>query len=113
MVKRKNSIMEKRNLNIKEVVTNLINDIGPSINSENLNDNIIKKFDDMLSLITMNIKLSKDLKNFATEEYRVDKTKVFNMKMKYTSSGNLLREDIDYLNNYFQKHKRISKSIIK
>ena len=61
----------------------------------------------------MNIKLSKDLKNFDTNEYRVDKTNVFNMKMKYTSSGNLFREDINYLNKYYQKHKRISKSIIK
>ena len=110
---RKNITMEKRNLNLKEVVTDLINDIGPSIKKDSLNEETVKKFDGMLSLISMNIKLTKDLKNFDTTEYRIDKTKVFNMKMKYTSSGNLLREDIEYLNKYFQKHKRISKSIIK
>ena len=105
--------MEEKNLNIKDVVKGLINDMGPAINSEDLNADTIKKFDSMLSLISMNIKLSVNLKNFDTNDYRIDKTKVFNMKMKYTTSGNLQSSDVNYLNKYYQKHKRISKSIIK
>ena len=102
---------QKPKNNIQDTVLDILNNFG-SISSDRLSKVTIEKFDKILSLISCNIKLSKDKVNFDTNEFRVDKSSVFNYKMKYTSTGQISKEDITNLNLFFQKHKNIAKILI-
>ena len=102
--------MENRN-NIIKAVTELINS---STDKElNLSKITIDKFDHVLSLISCNLKLSSDHNNFDKNEFRIDKSIVFNYKMKYSTTGNLSHIDISDLNKIHQKHKKIAKLLVK
>ena len=105
--------IKKENLNnIKETVLKIIQNIG-SIDEKSLSKVTVDKFDKILSLQSCNIKLSNSLNNFDTNDYRIDKSTVFNYKMKYTSTGDITNEDVTDLNKIYQKHKNIAKLLLK
>ena len=97
--------------NLQKTVLDILNNFG-SVNEDNLSKVTIDKFDKILSLISCNIKLSGDSINFDTNEYRKDKSSVFNYKMKYTSTGQISQEDVKELNKIFQNHKKLTKILI-
>lgn len=101
--------MAKKDPNIKETVLDILNNWGKS---QGENKVTLNKFDKVLSLISCNIKMSDGNKNFDTNEFRVDKSSVFNFKMKYNVTGEITKEDINHLNLFFQKHKNIAKMLI-
>ena len=103
--------MENLN-NIKETVLKIIQNIG-SIDEKSLSKVTVDKFDKILSLQSCNIKLSNSLNNFDTNDYRIDKSTVFNYKMKYTSTGDITNEDVTDLIKIYQKHKNIAKLLLK
>ena len=102
--------MENRS-NIIKAVTELIN--SSSGKEVNLSKMTIGKFDHVLSLISCNIKLSSEHNNFDKNEFRIDKSSVFNYKMKYSTTGNISQIDISDLNKIHQKHKKIAKLLVK
>jgi len=84
------------------------------INSSNLgagkDDELLNKFDKVISLIKINIKLANGHANFDTEEYVIDKNNIFDVKVKYTSTGIKPAKDaLKYMNSIYNKHKRLSK----
>jgi len=84
------------------------------INSSNLSagkdDELLNKFDRVISLIKINIKLASGHANFDTEEYVVDKNKIFDVKIKYTSTGiKPAKSALKSMNKIYNKHKRLSK----
>jgi len=97
--------------NLQKTVLDILNNFG-KVNEENVSKLTTDKFDKILSLISCNIKLSLDKINFDTNEFRKDKSSVFNYKMKYTSTGQISKEDIIELNLFFQKHKNITKILL-
>jgi hypothetical protein len=73
-------------------------------------DELLNKFDRTISLIKINIKLASGHANFDTEEYVVDKNKVFDVKIKYTSTGiKPAKGALKDMNKIYNKHKRLSK----
>ena len=72
----------------------------------------VEKFDKILSLISCNIKLSAGRKNFDTNEFRIDKSSVFNYKMKYSTTAAISKDDIIKLNLFYQKHKNLVKILL-
>jgi hypothetical protein len=94
----------------KELNLDKIFDINSSNLSAGKDDELIKKIDRVISLIKINIKLANGHANFDTEEYVIDKNTVFDVKIKYTSTGikpakNALKD----MNKIYNKHKRLSK----
>jgi len=84
-----------------------------SSSSAGKSDELIDKFDKVLSLIKINIKLAKGHANFDTEEYVIDKNNIFDVKVKYTSTGIKPAKDaLKKLNKVYNKHKRISKLLV-
>jgi hypothetical protein len=84
------------------------------INSSNLSagkdDELLLKFDRVISLIKINIKLANGHANFDTEEYVVDKNNIFDVKVKYTSTGIKPNKGaLKDMNKIYNKHKRLSK----
>ena len=96
---------------IQNTVLYILNNFG-KVNPEELSKVTIEKLDKMLSLVSCNLKLSSDSKNFDSNEFRIDKSKVFNYKMKYTSTGQISKDDMIQLNLLFQKHKNIAKILL-
>ena len=101
----------ERKTNIKNTILDIIQNYN-SIDENNLSKVTVGKFDHILSLISCNIKLSDIHKNFDTNEYRIDKSIVFNYKMKYSSTGNITKLDVSDLNKMYQKHKNIAKMLV-
>ena len=97
--------------NIQNTVLDILDNFG-KVKPEEISKVTVEKFDKMLSLISCTIKLSSGNKNFETNEFRVDKSTVFNYKMKYTSTGQISKEDMIQLNLLFQKHKNIAKILL-
>ena len=97
--------------NLQSTVLDILNNFG-SVSESSLSKVTVEKFDKILSLISCNIKLSGTNRNFDTNEFRIDKSSVFNYKMKYTSTGTISKEDIIQLNLFFQKHKNIAKILV-
>ena len=73
-------------------------------------DELLNKFDKVISLIKINIKLAKGHANFDTEEYVMDKNNIFDVKVKYTSTGiKPAKSALKNMNKIYNKHKRLSK----
>ena len=98
--------MEERNKNLRDTVLTIISEWGDTVHGSKIT---LEKYDKVLSLISCNIKLSNDNKNFDLSEMRKDKTHVFNYKMKYSTTGNINKDDIKDLNKFYQKHRKIAK----
>ena len=98
--------MANQSNNLKETVITIISEWGKEFTG---NSTTVDKDDKVLSLISCNIKLSSDNRNFDLKEMRIDKSTVFNYKMKYSTTGNISKNDISELNTIFQKHKKIAK----
>jgi azurin len=96
---------------LQDTVIEILNNFG-KVSEDSISKVTVEKFDKILSLISCNIKLSSDNRNFDTNEFRVDKSSVFNYKMKYTSTGQISKEDMIELNLFFQKHKNIAKILL-
>ncbi len=94
-----------------ELAKNLIQNYGSVL--DDLSSDTLEKFDKVLEIISLNIKLSKDHKNFDTNEFRIDKSTTFNFKMKYQTSLNLSANDMRDVNQLYQKHRNISKMFLK
>ena len=104
MATRKKQQAQSLNTDIQKTVLDILNSVD-NIDPQDLSKVTVEKFDKILSLISANIKLSAGNKNFDTNEYRIDKSTVFNYKMKYSNTGNINKEDIKSLNFFYQKHK--------
>ena len=102
---------QKTNSDIQKTILDIISSIE-NIDPNSLSKITVEKFDKILALISVNIKLSDDKKNFDTNEFRVDKSSVFNYKMKYSTTGNISKEDIIDLNTFYQKHKNLTKILL-
>ena len=111
MALRKNKEVLKPKTDIQSTVIDIISSIE-KIDPSSLSKLTVEKFDKILSLVSCNIKLSDDIRNFDTNEYRVDKSSVFNYKMKYTTTGSINKEDSIQLNLFYQKHKNLAKILL-
>ena len=115
----KNDTMEKRtkqeakdhNSDLKNTVLDIISSYE-KIDPKSLSKITVEKFDKILSLISCNIKLSDNRKNFDTNEFRIDKSSVFNYKMKYSTTGSISKDDMIKLNLFYQKHKNLAKILL-
>ena len=71
---------------------------------------IIINFTFIFKWIKINIKLAKGHANFDTEEYVMDKNNIFDVKVKYTSTGiKPAKSALKNMNKIYNKHKRLSK----
>ena len=102
---------QKPNSDIQKTILDIISSIE-KVDPNSLSKITVEKFDKILALISVNIKLSEDKKNFDTNEFRVDKASVFNYKMKYSTTGNISKEDVIDLNTFYQKHKNLTKILL-
>ena len=94
-----------KELNLDKIFDSISSNLGAGKDDELLN-----KFDKVISLIKINIKLAKDHANFDTEEYVMDKNSIFDVKVKYTSTGiKPAKSALKDMNKIYNKHKRLSK----
>ena len=114
-INRKLRKASKNNPVIESVVSGLIEnwETTGDLYKGNLNEDHLNRFEIILKLISCNIKLSADHKNFDTNEYRIDKSTVFNYKMKYQTTGEISKEEMIALNLLYQKHKKISDILLR
>tara|TARA_R110000851_G_scaffold37986_4_gene97751 strand:+ start:9874 stop:10215 length:342 start_codon:yes stop_codon:yes gene_type:complete len=108
---RKSQAQVKSSSDIQKTVLELLSSIE-KIDPNSLSKITVEKFDKILSLISCNIKLSDGMKNFDTNDFRIDKSSVFNYKMKYSTTGAINKEDTIQLNLFYQKHKNIAKILL-
>lgn len=111
MAIRKKQQAQSLNTDIQKTVLDILNSVD-NIDPKDLSKITVEKFDKILSLISANIKMSAGNKNFDTNEFRIDKSTVFNYKMKYSTTGNISKEDINSLNLFYQKHKNLTKILL-
>ncbi len=111
MGKRQMENPQKPNSDIQKTILDIISSVE-KIDPNSLSKLTVEKFDKILALISVNIKLSDGKKNFDTNEFRVDKASVFNYKMKYSTTGNISKDDIIDLNLFYQKHKNLTKILL-
>lgn len=107
--------MEKQKASSHKDYLDLAKDLIKNYGSilDDLSSDTLDKFDKVLEIISLNIKLSNGQKNFDTNEFRIDKSTAFNFKMKYQTSGNLSANDMKDINLIYQKHRNISKMFLK
>ena len=102
---------QKPNSDIQRTILDIISSIE-KVDPNSLSKITVEKFDKILALISVNIKLSEGKKNFDTNDFRVDKASVFNFKMKYSTTGNISKDDVIDLNTFYQKHKNLTKILL-
>ena len=110
-IRKKQIAQQKLSSDIQKTVLDVISSFE-RVDPSSLSKITVEKFDQILSLISCNIKLSAISKNFDTNEYRVDKASVFNYKMKYSTTGSINKEDMIQLNLFYQKHKNLAKILL-
>ena len=94
-----------KELNLDKIFDSISSNLGAGKDDELLN-----KFDKVISLIKINIKLASGHANFDTEEYVMDKNSIFDVKVKYTSTGiKPAKGALKDMNKIYNKHKRLSK----
>jgi len=71
-------------------------------------DDIIKTLNMVSSLVGDNIRKSKDLTNFDTDDFKSDASKLLNIKMKYEATRLKDNSDLKLANKIYNKHKRLS-----
>ena len=71
-------------------------------------DDIIQTLNMISGLVGDNIRKSKDLTNFDTEDFKSDATKLLNIKMKYEATRLKDNSDLKQANKIYNKHKRLS-----
>ena len=71
-------------------------------------DDVIRKFNYISSLIGDNIRKSKDSANFDTKDFKSDASTLLNLKMKYETTTIKDTKDLKLANKIYNKHKRLS-----
>ena len=71
-------------------------------------DDVIRKFNYISSLVGDNIRKSKDSANFDTEDFKSDASTLLNLKMKYEATMIKDTKDLKLANKIYNKHKRLS-----
>mgnify|MGYP001224655317 CR=1 FL=1 len=111
MAKRKKQQVQNLNTDIQKTVLDILNSVD-NVDPKDISKVTVEKFDKILSLISANIKMSAGNRNFDQNEFRIDKSTVFNYKMKYSTTGNISKDDIQSLNLFYQKHKNLTKILL-
>jgi len=97
----------KRNPEAARRIDNLFAAFGQSnIGSDQVQD-ILIKFESVISLIKENIKNSRGYENFPESEYREDKNAIFDIKHKMISVQRVTTNDMTYVNKIYKRHLRI------
>tara|TARA_B110000211_G_scaffold173257_1_gene195692 strand:- start:1239 stop:1637 length:399 start_codon:yes stop_codon:yes gene_type:complete len=97
----------RRNPEAARRIDNLLAAFGQSnIGSDEVQD-ILIKFESVISLIKENIKNSRGYENFPESEYREDKNAIFDIKHKMISVQRVTTNDMTYVNKIYKRHLRI------
>ena len=87
-------------------IFNTTDDVPKDTYSNKIQD-VLKKLRTLKNLVILNISLTKDKKNFNTDEYQEDSKFISDIIFKVHASSEVSTIDLEKMNNLYKKHKRI------
>ena len=85
-----------------------VNSFFDSIDSKEIrNDSIIETIDNIIKLISVNIRLAKGHDNFDVEEWKGEKNIMFDLRVKYIATKIKNKSDFKKANKLYNKHKKL------
>ena len=109
---KRNTIIERiteanrvgRNYKLEGAVNSFFDSID---NKEVKSDSVVETIDNIIKLISVNIRIAKGHENFDIEEWKDDRSFIFDLRVKYIATKIKKKEDFKQANKLYNKHKKL------
>ena len=109
---RKNTIIERiteanrvgRNYKLEGAVNSFFDSID---NKEVRRDSVVETIDNIIKLISVNIRIAKGHENFDVDDWKEDRSFIFELRVKYIATKIKKKEDFKRANKLYNKHKKL------
>ncbi len=98
-----------RNYKLDSAVNTFFNSIE---DNDIQNDGVVETIDKIIKLISINIKLGKGHNNFDVELWQQERSRMFDLRVKYVATKIKNKSDFKEANKLYNKHKKLQNLLV-